>query len=350
MSEVRSEQSSKVIRQMLSPSQSQLTRADKALEKNLHKAFAQSALQLFSLNLQILDHGICHEFSSAIPELTEPFLMLGLLESCDAEPGFIALDHAALTGLVTIQTLGVILPNLTQSRAATLTDAALIAPLIDHAMQKIDRADADIGHINQYRFSKIIVDAHRLSLTIRSDKFAVYQMNLAMGPDQHPGQILIAFPAIEQKSKDKNSATKDDRTANEKVFMALPAELIAEIRHFQFPWSELSQLKVGTHLILPDAALENIQLRAANSSDIISAKLGRLAHFRAVQVDIAVPSVDHLTASSITEPKQIKNNAEEPKLFERDDPKNITDPERPKLDAPIAENQVATEFAEGASA
>ena len=346
MSEVRSEQSSKVIRQMLSPSQSQLTRADKALEKNLHKAFAQSALQLFSLNLQILDHGICHEFSSAIPELTEPFLMLGLLESCDAEPGFIALDHAALTGLVTIQTLGVILPNLTQSRAATLTDAALIAPLIDHAMQKIDRSDKDIGHINQYRFSQILVDAHRLSLAIRSDKFAVYQMNLAMGPDQYPGQILIALPAIEHKLRDKNSAAKEDDAANQKAFMALPAELIAEIRRFQFSWLELSQLKVGTHLILPDAALENIQLRAANSADVIPAKLGRLAHFRAVQVDIAVPSIDHLTKRSNTEPNQIKNNEVEPNLLGYDEPKTVADPEPPKLESPTAENQVAVEFTE----
>ena len=87
--------------------------------------------------------------------------------------------------MVTIQTMGMVLPNLSQNRAATLTDAALIAPFVDHAMQKIDSSDTHFGHINQYRFSQMIVGAHRLYLALRSEKFLLHRMNLAMGLDQH---------------------------------------------------------------------------------------------------------------------------------------------------------------------
>ena len=162
MSVVRPEKTETVIQKKLSPSQSRLTNIDKALETKLHKALAQSAMQLFSLNLQVLDHNACHECISSITELTKPFLILGLPEHTGVEPGFIAVDQAALAGLVTIQTMGVVLPNLSQNRAATLTDAALIAPFVDHAMQKIDSSNTQFGDINQYRFSQMSVDANRL--------------------------------------------------------------------------------------------------------------------------------------------------------------------------------------------
>ena len=346
MSVVRPEKTETVIQKKLSPSQSRLTNIDKALETKLHKALAQSAMQLFSLNLQVLDHNTCHECISSITELTKPFMMLGLLERTGVEPGFIAVDQAALAGLVTIQTMGVVLPNLSQNRAATLTDAALIAPFVDRAMQKIDSINTHFGHINQYRFSQMIVDAHRLYLALRSEQFLVHRINLAMGPDQHPAQILIAFPEIEHRSGDIKSAVKEENAPKQKAFLALPAELIAEIRHFQFPWSELSQLKVGTHLILPDAALESIQLRAAKSSHVVSAKLGRLAHFRAVQVAIALPSMGHSPESSNTLPEEVKINAVEPSLFEHDEPQNDADIETLKLDASTEVEQVVMKTTE----
>ena len=137
MSVVRPVKTETVIQKKFSPSQSRLTNIDKAFETKPHKALAQSAMQLFSLNLQVLDHNTCHECISSIIELTKPFLMLGLLERTGVEPGFIAVDQAAIASLVTIHTTGVVLPNLSQNRAATLTDAALIAPFVDHAMQKL---------------------------------------------------------------------------------------------------------------------------------------------------------------------------------------------------------------------
>ena len=126
----------------------------------------------------------------------------------------------------------------------------------------------------------------------------------------------------------------------------MPAELIAEIRHFQFPRSELSQLKVGTHLILPDAALESIQLRAPKSSHVVSAKLGRLAHFRAVQVTIALPSMGHSPESSNIFPEEVKINAAEPSLFEHDEPLNDADIEALKLNAAPEVEQVAIKTTE----
>ncbi len=81
-------------------------------------------------------------------------------------------------------------------------------------------------------------------------------------------------------------------------------------------------------------------MRAANSSHVISAKPGRLAHFRAVQVVIALPSMVHRPGSSNTLPEQAKNNAVEPSLFEHDEPQNDTDTKSLKLYASTKVEQV----------
>ena len=70
----------------------------------------------------------------------------------------------------------------------------------------------------------MIVDAHWLYLALRSEQFLVHRINLAMGPDQHPAQILIAFSAIEQRLGDIKSAVKEENAPKQKAFLALPAE------------------------------------------------------------------------------------------------------------------------------
>lgn len=241
--------------------------------------------------------------------------MLGLLENSETDPGFTALDQVALAGLVTIQTLGCILPELTHRRAATLTDAALIAPLIEQTMQNLqnnDQSKFDLGHISYYRFSRMLADAHRVSLAVQSERFVTYCMELAMGDSQHTAKIIMAFPVSQNKVDEKTSTGPQKIEAERKVFFSLPAKINAELHRFYFAWSDLSQLKVGAHLILPDTVFENVQLKTARSSEFISAKLGRLAQFRAVQVDIAIKSLVHYSANPNAAQKKIGNHSGEP--------------------------------------
>ena len=81
MSEVRAKKTASVIRQKLLPSDSQLNLIDKALERGLHKALAQSASQLLNLNLQISDHSIFYEDYSGISNLTKPLFIIDLVEN-----------------------------------------------------------------------------------------------------------------------------------------------------------------------------------------------------------------------------------------------------------------------------
>lgn len=327
MSDIGSEKSAAILRQKITPPQSQIRRADQAFEKSLHKSLGQTALRLFGLRMQIREHSIAQATALEIAETTEPYLMLALLENSGFDPGFIAFDQAAIAGLVTMQTLGCILPNLTQGRTATLTDAALIAPLIEETLKTTQNGTditSDISHRKNYHFSQMISDAHRLSLAMRSEDFTLFYMGLEMGTGQHQAKILMAFPAIEHKVSDMEMAPEQETDGiAHKAFLSLPAEMRAELHRFRFPLSELSQLKVGAHLILPDTALNNIQLRAVNSSDTISAKLGRLAQFRAVQVDIASAPVAHYSADPANDPKQIEHQADEASIHVNDAPQDL---------------------------
>ena len=343
MSEMGSENTLAVLRQKISPSQPQVSPADKVFEKSLHKALSQSALQLFGLKLQISDHRICYEPVSRIAKITEPFLMLGLLESSAKDSGFVALDRAALSNLVTFQTLGCILPELSQSRTATLTDAALIAPLIEQTMQKlqdIGQTDFGLGQPTQYRFSQMFTDAHRVSLAMQSEQFITYHMDLAMGDSRNPAKILIAFPTIEQNHFDRAAVATQKRDASQQVFLSLPAQLNAELHCFRFAWSELSQLKVGKHLFLPDTALESIHLKATHSSEFISAKLGRLGQFRAVQVDITDASTNLNLAKPNSDLKSINNHKGETNMLESKIPNNSCKSDLPKTDTLLGDEHI----------
>ncbi|XAT60510.1 hypothetical protein GN278_06575 [Rhodobacteraceae bacterium Araon29] len=343
MSEMGSENTLAVLRQKISPSQPQVSPADKVFEKSLHKALSQSALQLFGLKLQISDHRICYEPVSRIAKITEPFLMLGLLESSAKDSGFVALDRAALSNLVTFQTLGCILPELSQSRTATLTDAALIAPLIEQTMQKlqdIGQTDFGLGQPTQYRFSQMFTDAHRVSLAMQSEQFITYHMDLAMGDSRNPAKILIAFPTIEQNHFDRAAVATQKRDASQQVFLSLPTQLNAELHCFRFAWSELSQLKVGKHLFLPDTALENIHLKATHSSEFISAKLGRLGQFRAVQVDITDASTNLNLAKPNSDLKSVNNHKGETNMLESKIPNNSCKSDLPKTDALLGDEHI----------
>ena len=343
MSEMGSEKTVEVLRQKISPSQPQVSKADKVFEKCLHKALSQSALQLFGLKLQISDHSICYEPVSRIAKITEPFLMLELLESSANNSGFVALDQAALSNLVTFQTLGCILPDLSQSRKATLTDAALIAPLVEQTMQKLQNTgpnDFDLGQPTHYRFSQMLTDAHRVSLAMQSEQFIIYYMDLAMGDSQNPAKMLMAFPAIEHNYFYKAAVATQKRETSQQVFLSLPAQLNAELHCFRFAWSELSQLKVGAHLFLPDTALDNIHLKAAHSSEFISAKLGRLAQFRAVQVDITDASTNSNLANPNADLQSVKNHSGEAKVLESKIPNNSCKSAPPETDTPLGDEHI----------
>lgn len=343
ISEMESEDILAVLRQKTSPSQPQVSPADKVFEKSLHKALSQSALQLFGLKLQISDHRIRYEPVSRIAKITEPFLMLGLLESSAKDSGFVALDRAALSNLVTFQTLDCILPELSQSRTATLTRCCPDAPLIEEARQKLQdsgQTDFGLGQPTQYRFSQMFTDTHRVSLAMQAAQFISYHMDLAMVDSRNPAIILIAFPAIEQNYFDRVAVATQKRDADQQVFLSLPAELNAQLHYFRFAWSELSPLKVGTHLFLPDTALENIHLKATHSSEFISTKLGRLGRFRAVQVDITYASTNLNLAKPNSYLKSVNNHTCETNRLESKMPNNSCKSDLPKTDTLLGDEHI----------
>ena len=114
MSDIGPEKSTVTIRQKINPAQPQISHAEQAFQKSLHKALAQKALSLFGLKVKIQEHRIAKVPVSELAEITEQYVMLTLLENSGSEPGFVAFDDAALAGFVTMQTLGCVLPNLTK--------------------------------------------------------------------------------------------------------------------------------------------------------------------------------------------------------------------------------------------
>ena len=344
MSDIGPEKSTVTIRQKINPAQPQISHAEQAFQKSLHKALAQKALSLFGLKVKIQEHRIAKVPVSELAEITEQYVMLTLLENSGSEPGFVAFDDAALAGFVTVQTLGCVLPNLTKGRTATLTDAALIAPFIEEALgsmqQSPDFCD-DISHRKKYRFAQMITDTHRLLLCLQSEDFIFYFMTITMGADQHQAKILMAFPAIEKKSSKEENPSEQERSGrSHEAFLALPAEMQAELHRFRFPWSELSQLEVGAHLILPDDVLNNIKLRALNSSDTISAKLGRLSQFRAVQVDIETESSARNDGETSSDPNRSKDQVGEALTAETEISQGVTPVDLLQIESPERTNSV----------
>lgn len=263
-------------------------------------ALARGARDAAGLGLSVTS---CRVAISSLGELMETLPDLSLVAMVNGPAdglGVMVLSPAVLAGAVEWQTLGRVLPTVPVARKPTRTDAVLVQPLIDRALQGLalatDGTD-DMIWAAGFRYGSCLEDARALALILDDAPFRVLKAEVALAGGKKTGLVLLALPAEGRGPAPPQGADLSE-TAAAMVFQAALTEQVnaakvtmdAVIARVSLPLSQVMGLSPGELLRLPGASIDRIDVEAPGCARAAGGKLGQARGMRAVRlVEDALP-------------------------------------------------------------
>ena len=109
----------------------------------LRLGLARAAAQLYELPVQVTEVKSTGLGGEEVAAACGPDMLLALLDGPDGARGAVALNRAMVAALIEVQVMGVVSTLELSDRALTPTDAAMVAPWLDAALERVDLALAE---------------------------------------------------------------------------------------------------------------------------------------------------------------------------------------------------------------
>ncbi|MGI3168461.1 FliM/FliN family flagellar motor switch protein [Pseudooceanicola sp. C21-150M6] len=254
--------------------------------KALRLAFARTADALWDMPLVV--SGLEQTEVSAddlIASLEEDGLLM-LLDGPDGAIGGARVDHAILSGVIEAQTMGAVSTFSPEKRQPTRTDAAMVAPLIDGAMERLEvllGEEPEAAWINGFRFGSMMESPRMLSLAIKAPSFHMLRFTLDLA-GRRDGEAMLILPVAEEVSQRPQNG--DPNTRLQSQVMQAPAELEAILHRVKMSLAGVSRLQPGDEIPVPRTAITRMFLETASSHRVAEATLGQLRGMRAVRLKL----------------------------------------------------------------
>lgn len=261
--------------------------------KALRLALSKAADELFDLPLVVT--GVQQARIGLDPllgELSDETLLI-MLDGPDSSLGVLTVDIQLLAGLIEMQTTARVIPMVADARPPTRTDAAMVAPLVDAFMARLEDnlADEPDGYwVKGFRFGVRVEDVRMLGLALEAPDYNIFRLSVDLFGGAKMGEIALALPerpAPRYGSEDQPDAAMMGVTLTN-TLMNVPTDIRAVLRRITMPLSSIGQLKVGDVLTLPREALSSTSLEATPKKMLAEVSLGQLNGFRAVRLNRAV--------------------------------------------------------------
>ncbi|WP_422001861.1 FliM/FliN family flagellar motor switch protein [Roseovarius mucosus] len=259
--------------------------------KALRLSLARAADTLFGLGLTV----------ATVEQMRVPLAHVGrslgdagllvLLEGDGGARGALCLDSQFLAGLIEVQTTGSVRPGLARPRAATRTDAAMVAPLIDAVLTEFESQLAqehDAPPPRRFGFGDMVEDLRGLSLLLVAPDFDLLRLTVDLGPGAKTGRLDLLLPVIAspaRASSGKIANTKIEAPANlEQVVNNAPVMLDAVMARLRLPLRDILALKPGDLLPFQRETLNDTQLVGTRGHIVATAELGQMNGLRALRL------------------------------------------------------------------
>ncbi len=254
-------------------------------EKAFRRALARTAEEAWNLALIARDVTI----AGADQDRTETALGRGdlivLLDGPAGATGFAALDRAAVTALVEVQTLGIVTDMELDERRLTPTDAAVAAPLLDGTLQRLGgylSEDPAAPPAADYRFAAMVESARIVSNLLGAARYRLFEAALDMGGGLRRGRIVLALPEPGGAARREPAPGRAPRHRD--LMLGLNAPLDAVLCRLRMPVSAAEALAVGDVIPLPADAMGRLELVANGRHRLVAGALGQVNGLRAVRV------------------------------------------------------------------
>ena len=227
-----------------------------------------------------------HRRTASLPELLdviEPDAFVVTLGG-GAATGLAVIDQSGFVALVEAMTIGRLAARAPAPRRATTTDSALLAGFLDSVL-----ADLGSDPAGLHRCSRPVPDHRLIGVLLDDGVFDLVALTarLACASVSRPVRLMLALPrnpAEVSVTPDAAPAAPSWSAALEAAVMAAPATLRAELGRITLPLAEVLELGVGSALVLPLSALEDIQLVGLDGTPQASGRLGQSRGNRAIRL------------------------------------------------------------------
>ena len=298
MAEAPTSTSSTALRRKMVASSNAAPRGERSALRALRLALARAADHIFGLPLFVIGATQSRCAIDGLPKRLKEDRLLILLDGPQGQIGALSADRATVAAITQQQTMGKVTGAPPPDRGFTITDAALVAPLID-ALLKRAKDLTDIPHDRQclagYRFGARSDDLRSLVLTLEADRFRVFDLTVDFAGGVKQGNICIALPEpqdLEPEADMGQAAPVRRGPRMEQALGAVRAEMTAVICRVRLPLAEVTSLKAGDLVPLMQRRLDETALISITGRRVGTGRLGQIDGMRAIRLNETLTDVD----------------------------------------------------------
>lgn len=225
-----------------------------------------------------------------IEMLPEPALICALDEGTGETTGVAVLDSGLMAAMVEALTTGTLsVSERPGVRRPTRTDAALLAPVLDHALAGFETAaaEADLPEwARGFRFAATVDGARGLGLLLEDTPYRLLIAEVELAGGARSGRLLLGLPDGRCAVQGLVKPLPDERFSQDLAAQVGGAEvrLEAVLLRLSLSLGTVMGLKIGQELPLPRAEIGRIGLEGLDGRKIAAGRLGRQGSLRAVRL------------------------------------------------------------------
>lgn len=259
-----------------------------SLAKALRRALSRTADVLWDLALVTQSVSVEMLDQDGVVDALTPGDLLLLLDGPDGALGLALIDRQVMTGLIEVQTIQQVTQMpLDAERLLTPTDAAMMAPLLDGALERMadNLGEHPLrGQLQGYRFGAMVEDARTASLLLDDSAYRAFTADIDLALGRRRGLLKLILPERKPKRGTDMARSDDAPGPHEALLSRVPAKLNAVLTRVTLPLVRARDLKPGDLLPLAPDALDRVAVMAGTGHLVARGRLGKINGLRAVRL------------------------------------------------------------------
>lgn len=264
-------------------------------------ALARAARDRVKMTLDVPRLSLDRMSLTEVLELAPDRGLIAVLEGPAGALGVIMLAPDVLAGMIEAQTTGIVTAQPAAQRRPTRTDAAMVAGMIDGALEELERGVDGLDDCiwaKGYRYASFLEDIRPLGLLLEEGAYRLFRAEVSLSLGAKNGSIFMALPAEVHVDKEKPSEALRAASAAAIFHKGLAAQVLGAdceldgvLARTSLSLSQIMDFEVGQVLALPGAAVERISVEGMDGRKLWEGRLGQNRGLRAIRLSEPQPAV-----------------------------------------------------------
>jgi len=256
-------------------------------------ALARAARDAMGLDLEVRSLSVTRGSLTEVMEIAPERALVALLDGPGGGLGVLLLSPLVTASLIEMQTVGRLATQPPAPRKPTRIDAAMVAGLVDRALQGLEEVlaeEADRIWAGGFRYASFLDEVRPLALLLEEEVYRVLRAEVALGATARPGEVILVLPANGRGERPalasdpgEGEAPQFTQALNAQILQA-DCRLEAVLGRLRLPLCRVMALQPGEVLGLPLASLDAITLETLDGRAVALSRLGQNRGMRAVKV------------------------------------------------------------------